>query len=35
MQNPVKPGYDDSFENSQPVEAVNYFLKKIHPTSVA
>ena len=28
IQNPVKSGDEDSFENSQPLEAVNYFLKK-------
>ena len=27
----VEPGDEDSFENSQPLEAVNYFLKDIHP----
>ena len=27
----VKHGDGDSFENSQPLEAVNYFLKDIHP----
>ena len=28
IQNSVKSGDEDSFENSQPLEAVNYFLKK-------
>ena len=27
----VEPGDGDSFENSQLLEAVNYFLKDIHP----
>ena len=30
MQNPVNTGDGDSFENSQPLQAVNYFLKKLH-----
>ena len=29
-QNPVKAGDGDSFKNSQPLQAVNYFLKKPH-----
>ena len=28
MQNPVEPGDEDSFENSQLLEADNCFLKK-------
>ena len=34
IQNPVKPGDVDSFENSQPLEAVNYFLKKTPPQTL-
>ena len=30
IQNPVKAGDGDSFENSQPLQTVNYFLKKPH-----
>ena len=30
IQNPVKAGDGDSFENSQPLQVVNYFLKKPH-----
>ena len=34
IQNPVKSGDEYSFENSQPLEAVNYFLKKTPPQTL-
>ena len=34
MQNPVEPGDEDSFENSQPLEADNCFLKKTPPETL-
>ena len=34
IQNPVKAGNGDSFENNQPLQAVNYFFKKLYPRRV-